>query len=105
MPASTTPLRSSLTTGRSGSAVLQLPSDASAAFVFAHGAGAGMNHPFMADLSAALSDRRIATLRYQFSYMEEARTRPDAPAMAHAVVQTTNRKTAARLPGLRLFAC
>jgi hypothetical protein len=104
MASSTTPLRITLETGGSVSAVLRHPSDASAAFVFGHGAGAGMNHPFIADLSAALGDRGVATLRYQFPYIEEGSRRPDAPATAHAVIRAAVREAAARLPRLQLFA-
>ena len=52
------------------SALLDAPPDALAVFVFAHGAGAGMSHSFMAALAAGLAARDIATLRYQFPYME-----------------------------------
>ena len=61
------------------SALFQTPVDARACYVFAHGAGAGMTHPFMAALAAELSLRGIATLRYQFPYMEKGGGRPDSP--------------------------
>jgi hypothetical protein len=63
-----------------------------------------MNHPFMADLSQALGERGIATLRYQFPFMEAGSKRPDAPATAHAAVRAAVHEAAARLPGLQLFA-
>src|SRR6185437_6820766 len=71
-------------TGSSGSvsALLIKPTRARACFVFAHGAGAGMAHPFMATVAAGLGERGIATLRYQFPYMEKGSKRPDAPALA-----------------------
>jgi predicted alpha/beta-hydrolase family hydrolase len=69
------------------SALLQRPADASALYVFAHGAGAGMTHPFMAAVAHGLADRGIATLRYQFPYMQRGSRRPDAPALAHATVR------------------
>jgi predicted alpha/beta-hydrolase family hydrolase len=69
------------------SALLQRPADASALYVFAHGAGAGMTHRFMVAVADGLADRRIATLRYQFPYMQRGSRRPDAPALAHATVR------------------
>ena len=65
------------------SALLLRPSAARACFVFAHGAGAGMTHEFMERVAVGLFERNIATLRYQFPYMESASKRPDAPAIAH----------------------
>lgn len=98
------PSRVILADGTSVSAVLVAPAQASAAFVFAHGAGAGMNHPFMADLAAALGERGIATLRYQFPFMEHGSKRPDDPATAHATVRAAVAEAAARLPGVPLYA-
>src|SRR6267154_330196 len=69
------------------SALLLRPLAARACFIFAHGAGAGMNHPFMEQVAGGLSDRGIATLRYQFPYMENAGKRPDPPTIAHAAVR------------------
>jgi uncharacterized protein len=66
---------------------LQIPPRASACFVFAHGAGAGMAHPFMAAVADGLAARGIATLRYQFPYMEHRGKRPDPPQVAHATVR------------------
>jgi hypothetical protein len=70
----------------------------------AHGAGAGMTHPFLADVATRLAGLGIATLRYQFPYMERGSKRPDAPAMAHATVRAAVAEAARRLPGLRLIA-
>jgi len=68
------------------SAVLVKPADAVALLVLAHGAGAGMDHPFMAGLARALADRGVATLRYQFPYMEAGRRAPDrAPKLVQTV--------------------
>ena len=64
-----------------------LPRDASACYVVAHGAGAGMEHPFMAAVADGLAARGIATLRYQFPYMETASKRPDRPPLAQATVR------------------
>jgi len=99
-----TPLRVVLTADASVSAVLRRPAEVSSVFVFGHGAGAGMNHPFMADLAAALGDRGIATLRYQFPFMEAGSKRPDAPATAQRAVRAAVAEAAARLPGLPLYA-
>ena len=77
-------------TGESGirvSGILTMPPRARACYVVAHGAGAGMNHPFMAAVAEGLAARGIATLRYQFPYMERGSKRPDTPAMAHATVR------------------
>lgn len=69
------------------SGLLQTPSDARACYVLAHGAGAGMTHPFMAAIANELAKRGIATLRFQFPYMEQGSKRPDTPKVAHAAVR------------------
>jgi predicted alpha/beta-hydrolase family hydrolase len=69
------------------SGLLQNPSNARACYLLAHGAGAGMNHPFMATVAAELARRRIGTLRYQFPYMERGAKRPDPPQLAQATVR------------------
>lgn len=99
-----TPLNISLPSGTSVSALLCAPPQASALFVFGHGAGAGMHHPFMADLAAALGERGVATLRYQFPFMEQASKRPDAPAVAQAAVRAAVAEAAARLQDVPLYA-
>jgi len=86
------------------SALLLRPAPARACFVFAHGAGAGMTHEFMERVSAGLCDRGVATLRYQFPYMEKGGKRPDGPALAHATVRTAVAEAARCCPGLALFA-
>jgi predicted alpha/beta-hydrolase family hydrolase len=86
------------------SALLIAPSDADACVVLGHGAGAGMTHPFMAAVAQGLARRGIATLRYQFPYMERGSKRPDAPALAHATVRAAVDAAARRCPGLRLVA-
>ena len=90
--------------GRRVSALLQAPADARACYVFAHGAGAGMRHPFMAALADRLAAHAIATLRYQFAYMEHGSRRPDAPAVAHAAVRAAAAAAAMRCAPLPLFA-
>jgi uncharacterized protein len=86
------------------SALLLAPADALACFVFAHGAGAGMAHPFMASLSSALGERRVATLRYQFPSMERGSKRPDSPKVAQAAVRAAVAEARRRLPSLPLVA-
>jgi hypothetical protein len=86
------------------SALLLRPTAARACFVFAHGAGAGMTHRFMERVAVELCDRDIATLRYQFPYMEKRSKRPDAPPVAHAMVRAAVREAARCCPGLVLFA-
>lgn len=80
------------------------PPDAEAAYVFAHGAGAGMAHKSMTAIANGLAERGIATLRYNFLYMERGSKRPDAPALAHSVVRGAVAKAAALAPTLPLFA-
>jgi predicted alpha/beta-hydrolase family hydrolase len=86
------------------SGLLQLPARAEACYVLAHGAGAGMAHPFMEAVAAGLSARAIATLRYQFPYMEERRRRPDPPALAHAAVRAAVSAASRLAPGLSVIA-
>jgi predicted alpha/beta-hydrolase family hydrolase len=89
---------------RTISALLLRPEAALAGFVFAHGAGAGMEHPFMRAVAAGLAARGIATLRYQFPYMDQGSKRPDGPALAHATVRAAVAEAAARMPGVPLVA-
>jgi hypothetical protein len=93
-------------TGKAGavSALLTRPAQARACFVFAHGAGAGMTHSFMEAFAAGLCDRGIATLRYQFPYMEKRSKRPDPPALAQAAVRAAVAEAARCCPGLPLIA-
>lgn len=86
------------------SALLEVPDKARACLVLAHGAGAGMTHPFMADVARELAECGIATLRYQFPYMEQGSKRPDTPAVAQATVRAAVAEAARRLPALPLFA-
>jgi predicted alpha/beta-hydrolase family hydrolase len=86
------------------SAVMLQPNQARACFVLAHGAGAGMSHPFMETVATGLAERGVATLRYQFPYMEKGSKRPDAPAVAHAAVRAAVAEAARRCPGLPLIA-
>jgi len=86
------------------SALVQILEDAQAAYVFAHGAGAGMQHAGMASVADALAGVRVATLRYQFPYMERGSKRVDAPPVAHAAVRAAVAEARRRFPALPLFA-
>jgi len=92
--------------GQSGSvsALLLRPQAAKACYVLAHGAGAGMTHRFMEEAASGLAERGIATLRYQFPYMEKGSKRPDAPAVAQAAVRAAVAEAARRCADLPLVA-
>jgi predicted alpha/beta-hydrolase family hydrolase len=89
---------------RSVSGLLEQPAKAKACYVIAHGAGAGMMHPFMQAVANGLHERRIATLRYQFPYMEQGTKRPDRPTLAQATVRAAVAAAAQLAPKLPLFA-
>jgi len=80
------------------------PSDPAFGYVLAHGAGAGMRHPFLETIAEALGERGAATLRYEFRYMEEHRNRPDPPAIAADRVREAVERARAEWPGLPLIA-
>lgn len=80
------------------------PPDARAIYLFAHGAGAGMAHKSMAAIANGLAERGVATLCYNFLYMERGGKRPDPPALAHAVVRAAVAKARELAPALPLFA-
>ena len=86
------------------SALLLVPPRARACYVLAHGAGAGMHHPFMAAMATGLARRSIASLRYQFPYMEARAKRPDPPGLAHATVRAAVAQAGRLLPQLALIA-
>jgi len=86
------------------SALLIRPAEARACFVFAHGAGAGMTHPFMETFATGLGERGVASLRYQFPYMEKGSRRPDPPAIAQAAVRAAVAEAGLSCPGLPLIA-
>jgi hypothetical protein len=90
--------------GESVSALLIRPGNARALYVFAHGAGAGMQHKAMASNAERLAERGIATLRYQFLFMEKGSRRPDSPRIAHAAVRAAVAEAAKLAPDLALFA-
>ena len=86
------------------SGLFDRPDAARAVFVMAHGAGAGMEHPSMEAVAAGLAQRGIATLRYQFPYMERKSRRPDPPAICHATVRAAVAEAARLAPELPLIA-
>jgi uncharacterized protein len=90
--------------GRRVSGLLQIPKRALCCYVLAHGAGAGMTHPFMAAVASELDERRIATLRFQFPYMEQGGRRPDPPALSQATARAAVAAGARLAPGLPLIA-
>ena len=100
---STQHLRITIDGSTSVSALLRVPDQAWVGYVFGHGAGAGMDHPFMANFANGLAERGIATLRYQFPFMEQGSKRPDAPQVAHAAVRAAVAEAKQRLPGLPLL--
>ena len=84
--------------------VLVAPPQSQALLVLAHGAGAGMRHPFLERIAQALSERNVATFRYEFLYMEKRAGRPDPPAVAEARVRAAVLEAARANPGVPLFA-
>jgi uncharacterized protein len=98
------PLRIEIADAASVSALLIRPPQPRACYVFAHGAGAGMTHSSMEAIATGLGERGIATLRYQFPYMEKASKRPDPPAVAHAAVRAAVAQAAQSCPGLPIIA-
>jgi predicted alpha/beta-hydrolase family hydrolase len=98
------PLKIAVDNAASVSGLLTRPQQPRACYVFAHGAGAGMTHSFMEKVAAGLGERGIATLRYQFPYMEKASKRPDAPSVAHAAVRAAVAEAARCCAGLPLIA-
>jgi len=104
MPAGQTRLTIESAGGGALSALLDAAAEPRACYVFAHGAGAGMEHAFMAAIAAGLAARGIATLRFQFPYMERGSKRPDPPQLAQAAIRCAVAEAARRLPGVPLFA-
>lgn len=85
------------------SAALLEPPKMKTLIVLAHGAGAGMNHPFMLLLSEALGEKNIGTLRYNFPYMENGKKRPDVPAVATKTVEMVLLKAHELFPKIKIF--
>ena len=89
---------------RKVSGLLLVPEHPFACYVLAHGAGAGMTHKFMTAIADGLNERGMATVRYQFPYMEAGAKRPDRPPMAHATVRAAVAAATRLTSGLPLFA-
>jgi hypothetical protein len=85
-------------------ALLLLPERARLLYVLAHGAGAGMRHPFLESVAQGLATRGIGTFRYQFPYMQAREKRPDPPEVAMAAVRAAVEKAAEVAPGLPMIA-
>ncbi len=86
------------------SALLMKPRKARACFVLAHGAGAGMTHPFMAEVAADLHRHGVATLRFQFPFMQRGSRRPNSPVTAHAAIRAAVVEARRRCRGLPIVA-
>lgn len=104
MAASPQPVTINIDATQRVSGLLQVPPNARVCYVLAHGAGAGMAHPFMAAIAAELAERDIATLRYQFAFMERRSKRPDPPQLARAAVRAAVAEAARLAPQLKLIA-
>jgi predicted alpha/beta-hydrolase family hydrolase len=98
------PVTVAVDTAHTISALSWVPPRARACYLLAHGAGAGMAHPFMHAVAAGLAERDIATLRYQFPYMENRGKRPDPPKLAHAAVRAAAARALQLAPRLPLVA-
>jgi len=103
-PPAARPVAIAVEAGQQVSGLYLVPADARACYVLAHGAGAGMAHPFMASVAEGLAGRGIATLRYQFPYMEHGSRRPDSPGLAQKTVRAAVAEAARLAPGLALVA-
>ena len=103
-PISSRAMRIAVDDQRQVSGILIAPPKARVCCVLAHGAGAGMAHPFMAAIADGLAERGIATLRYQFPYMEQRSKRPDSPKVAQATVRAAVIEASKLVPGLFLVA-
>jgi uncharacterized protein len=86
------------------SALVERPAEAKLGYVLAHGAGAGMRHPFLEDMARRLAARDVATFRWQFPYMEAKQKRVDPPEVAIAAVRAAAWEASSRLSGLPLIA-
>ena len=97
---SVTPIAIAVGAHHTVSGLLERPASARAVLVLAHGAGAGMQHPAMQSVAVGLAQRGIATLRYQFPYMERGSRRPDPPPLCHATVRAAVAEAARLAPDL-----
>src|SRR4249920_3533228 len=85
------------------SAELMTPEKPVAVIPLAHGAGAGMNHDFMITISKLLAEKNIATLRFNFPFMENKKGRPDSPVVAHKTIESAIKKAHGFFPDLPVF--
>jgi predicted alpha/beta-hydrolase family hydrolase len=98
------PLTLDVENAGSVSALLLTPGAPKACYLFAHGAGAGMNHAFMKAAAEDLAELGVATLRFQFPYMERGSKRTDPPPLCHATVRAAASAAATQLSGIPLIA-
>lgn len=98
------PVTIEVESGERVNGLLQSTPGARACYVLAHGAGAGMAHPFMAASARELAQRGVATLRYNFPYMDKGSKRPDSPKLAQATVRAAVAHASRLLPRVALFA-
>ncbi|WP_184335434.1 alpha/beta hydrolase family protein [Povalibacter uvarum] len=98
------PLTLRVSESQTVSGLLIQPPTASACYVFAHSAGAGMAHASMSSLAEGFASMGIATLRYQFPYMERGSKRPDPPPLCHATVRAAVQAARERMPSMPLIA-
>jgi predicted alpha/beta-hydrolase family hydrolase len=104
-PARPRPVTITIEDARRVSGLLQAPrKNARGCYMLAHGAGAGMSHKFMTAVADGPAERGIATLHYQFPYMEQGSKRPDAPKLAQATVRAAVAQASHLLPKLSLVA-
>jgi predicted alpha/beta-hydrolase family hydrolase len=103
-PVTLRPIKITVDAERRVSGLLQAPKKARACYVLAHGAGAGMTHRFMVSIADGLAERCVATLRYQFPYMEQGGKRPDPPKLAQATVRAAVAEASRLVPKLPLIA-
>ena len=104
MSASTQDVRIVVDPANTVSGLFDAPDNATACYVMAHGAGAGMRHAFLAAVARELRELGIATLRFQFPYMEKGSKRPDRPELCHATVRAAVAQAATLAPSLPVFA-
>jgi predicted alpha/beta-hydrolase family hydrolase len=86
------------------SGLMMRPASAGTLYVLAHGAGAGMRHPFLEGMARSLAGKGVATFRYQFPYMEQGKKRPDSPGVAHATVRAAAEAAREAVPDLPVIA-
>ena len=86
------------------SAISLIPAKPVCVLTIAHGAGAGMNHPFMEELATSLTEKGVVTVRFNFPYMEKRKGAPDRPPIAHKTIESVIARVKKMYPDLPLFA-